>query len=263
MEDNSSPSKNPIVKIASQLRRDARDMFSYIRDMPMPVVRVFLIGATLILLYKFFCTKKKFYREIIRPIYNFDVEFFGLGQRAWMYIATFVLLFLMALAAAYFLDRNKPKDLGVRVGDWRFGLRWTFIFLAIMLPVVFIVSYTDTFSMKYPLSKGSMRSLEAFLVWEAVSFLYFVGWEFYFRGYMLFSLHKHLGSIAIFIPMIPFVILHSSKPLPEALGAIFVAELLCLFALRAGSFWYGMILHWTINTAMDVAAIWQRGGFTG
>ncbi len=263
MDAKNEAAANPFIKIFRQLKKDILDMFSYVRDMPWPVVRVFLIGATLILLYKFFCTKKNFYRHTIRPIYNFDVEFYGLGQRAWMYIATFVLLFLIALAAGYFLDKNKPKDLGIRVGDWRFGLRWTFIFLAFMLPIVFIVSYTDTFAMKYPLSKGSMKSLEAFLVWEAVSFLYFVGWEFYFRGYMLFSLHKQLGTIAVFVPMIPFVILHSSKPLPEALGAIFVAELLCVFALRAGSFWYGMVLHWTINTAMDVAAVWQRGGFTG
>ena len=251
----------PSRGVIGRLRQDAREMLGFLRGTPWPAMRVFLFGSALILFYKFFCTKKSFYRHSVRPIFDFDHEFFALGHRAWMYISTFVLLFVIALAIGYFIDKNKPKELGLGLGDWRFGLRWMAIFLAIMLPVVFVVSFTDTFANNYPLSKGSIDSLEAFLVWEAVSFLYFIGWEFYFRGYMLFSLYKHIGSIAIFVPMIPFVILHSSKPLPEALGAIFVAELLCVFALRAGSFWYGMLLHWTINTAMDVAAVWQRGWF--
>lgn len=260
-KSETSPDVPVKYTIFGRLKQDARDMFGLLKGMPWPAVKVFLNGATLILLYKFFCTKKSFYKHTIRDIYDFNHEFFGLGQRAWMYLSTFVLLFCVALLIAKFIDKNKLKDLGLGLGDWKFGLRWIAIFLGIMIPVVIIASYTDTFAHKYPLSKGSMKSMEAFLVWEGVSLLYFVGWEFYFRGYMLFSLYKYLGTVAIFVPMIPFVILHSSKPFPEALGAIFVAELLCVFALRAGSFWYGMLLHWTINTAMDVAAVWQRGIF--
>jgi membrane protease YdiL (CAAX protease family) len=56
--------------------------------------------------------------------------------------------------------------------------------------------------------------------------------------------------------------MHSGKPLPEALGSILVAELLCVFALRAGSIWYGMVVHWLINVTMDVTAIWQKGWFS-
>ena len=142
--------------IFSTLRRDVRDMLSFIRDMPWPAMRVFLIGAALILFYKFFCTKRSFYRHTVRDIYNFDVEFFGMGHRAWMYISTCVLLFVIALLVGLFIDKNKPRELGLGLGDWRFGIRWMFIFLAIMLPVVLIVSYTDAFSQKYPLSKGSI-----------------------------------------------------------------------------------------------------------
>ena len=259
----SNPEKPIKLTPIRRLVQDSKEMFAFMKGIPWPAIRVFLIGAALILFYKFFCTKKSFYRGFVRDnIFDFDHQFFSLGHRAWMYISTFVLLFVISLLVAYFVDKNKPKELGLGIGDWRFGLRWAAIFLGVMLPVVFAVSFTDTFANKYPLSKGSTASLEAFLVWEAVSLLYFIGWEFYFRGYMLFSLYKYLGAIAVFVPMIPFVILHSSKPLPEALGAIFVAELLCVFALRAGSFWYGMFVHWIINTAMDVAAIWQKGGFS-
>jgi len=249
--------------VFGRLKQDAKEMLGFLRGMPWPAMRIFLAGAVLLLFYRFFCTKRAFYKKTVRGIFDFDVEFFALGQRAWMYISTFVLLFGLGLLISYFIDKNKPKAVGLGLGDWRFGLRWSAIFLGVMLPVVFAVSFTDTFANKYPLSKGSMASLEAFIVWEGVSLLYFIGWEFYFRGYMLFSLYKYIGAVAIFVPMIPFVILHSSKPFAEAIGAIFVAELLCIFALRAGSLWYGMFVHWLINTAMDVAAVWQRGGLSG
>lgn len=245
----------------SQLKQDISDMLGFIRGIPWEAIRIFMTGSALLLLYKMYCSKISFYKRTIRPIVDLDREFFGLGQRAWMYGATFVLLFVTAFLISLYVDKHKPKELGMGLGDWRFGLRWSAIFLGIMLPVVFAVSFTDTFANKYPLSRGARETLEAFLVWEALSFLYFIGWEYYFRGYLLFSLHKYIGAVAVLVPMIPFTILHSSKPLPEALGAIFVAELLCLFALRARSFWYGMFVHWTINTSMDVAAIWQRGGF--
>ncbi len=242
-------------------RADFREMLTYVDSMPRAATRIFMTGAAVLLLYKFYSSKRRFYNETIKPWIDFDAEFFGLGQRAWWYLSAFVILFALPFLIGLFIDKHKPKELGLGLGDWRFGLRWSAIFLGIMLPVVFIVSFSDAFAHKYPLARGALISSEAFLVWQGLSFLYFIGWEFYFRGYMLFSLHKYLGAIAVFIPMIPFVILHSNKPLPEALGAIFVAELLCIFALRAGSFWYGMVVHWMINTAMDVAAVWQRGGF--
>ncbi len=247
--------------IVGLLIHDLRAMLAYISEIPWPATRIFTTGAILLLLYKVYCTKWKFYNGTVRPIYDFNFKFFELGHRAWWYLLTFVLLFLTPLVVSRYVDKLKPKEVGIGLGDWRFGLRWSAIFLGVMLPVVFIVSFSDVFANKYPLSKGAIVSLDAFLVWEALAFLYFVGWEFYFRGYLLFGLYKYFGAVAVFIPMIPFVILHSSKPLPEALGAVLVAELLCVFALRAGSFWYGMVVHWTINAAMDIAAVWQRGGF--
>lgn len=245
----------------AQLWQDALEMLEFIKGIPWNAIRIFMTSSALLLFYKMYCSKSSFYRRSIKPIVDLDREFFGLGHRAWMYVATFFLLFVTAFLISRYVDKNKPKELGMGLGDWRFGLRWSAIFLGIMLPMVFAASFTEPFANKYPLSRGAQDTLEAFLVWEALSFLYFVGWEYYFRGYLLFSLYKYIGAIAVLVPMIPFTILHSSKPLPEALGAIFVAEMLCLFALRARSFWYGMIVHWGINTAMDVAAVWQKGGF--
>jgi CAAX protease family protein len=251
----------PAKNIVERLIRDSKEMLTFIRGVPWPAMRIFVTSALLMLFYRFFCAKKSFYRGTVRDYFDFNHNFFDLGHRAWMYISTFLVMFLLAVIISMFIDKNKPREVGLGLGDWRFGVRWSVIFLAVMLPITFAASYTEAFATKYPLAKASMNSFEAFFWWEFVSFLYFIGWEFFFRGYMLFSLYKYIGAIAVFVPMIPFVILHSAKPFPEAIGAIFVAELLCIFALRAGSFWYGMVVHWTINTAMDVFAIWQRGGF--
>lgn len=251
----------PLSNSRLPFRQDIADMLGFVKDIPLDAIRIFMTSAALLLFYKMYCSKISFYSRTIRPLIDLNREFFGLGQRAWMYGATFVLLFAMTLVIGVAVDKQRPREMGLSVGDWRFGLRWSVVFLGAMLPLVFAASFTETFAAKYPLSAGARKSLEAFLVWEMLSFLYFIGWEFYFRGYLLFSLYRYLGGVAVLVPMIPFTILHSNKPLPEALGAILVAEILCLFALRARSFWYGMVVHWSINASMDIAAIYQRGGF--
>ena len=69
---------------------------------------------------------------------------------------------------------------------------------------------------------------------------------------MLFGMETALGNYTIFVQMIPFAIMHSAKPLPEALGAIFTGILLGVIALYTRSFLYGAILHWLVAMTLDV-----------
>lgn len=96
------------------------------------------------------------------------------------------------------------------------------------------------------------------LLYEIGCALYFVGWEYFYRGFLTISLYRPLGIHAIFVGNIPFVLMHAGKPFPEALGSIVAGVALGLFALRARSFWYGWLLHALIAASMDLLAIQQR-----
>ncbi|MCP4606587.1 MAG: CPBP family intramembrane metalloprotease [Proteobacteria bacterium] len=225
------------------------------------LAQVFVTSAALLVLYRFFCTGK-FYRKVLSVSFDIDpTAFFGFGLNAWKGISTFLLLGVTALLVGRLLDKNKLQEIGFALGDWRNGLKWTGIFLAVMIPVVIAAGFFSTFTQKYPLAKSALDSYEAFIVFEGVMLLYFIGWEFFFRGYMLFTLHKHLGNIAVFIQMVPFALLHGSKPLPEALGAIIVGIVLGYFALHTRSFVYCALIHFLVALTMDIVAAVHKIGF--
>jgi len=102
-------------------------------------------------------------------------------------------------------------------------------------------------------------SVKLFVLYEALYFLYFVGWEFLFRGWMLNGLLPTFGRAgALLIPMLPFAIMHLGKAELEALGSIVAGLALGVLALRTRSFWYGAALHGLIAVWMDVLSAWPR-----
>jgi membrane protease YdiL (CAAX protease family) len=84
---------------------------------------------------------------------------------------------------------------------------------------------------------------------------YLLGWEFFFRGFMLFGLERKFGRMAVLVQAIPFAIVHFKKPQLEAYGAIFGGIFLGLIGLRARSFLPCFLLHYMIILTADVLGI--------
>jgi hypothetical protein len=166
----------------------------------------------------------------------------------------FGLLPLLALIAM----RQPLTEYGVGLGDRRFGLVVSGIFLAVMLPIVFVISHRPDFSGTYPLNQGAARDLKHFVIWEVLYVGYFVGWEFFHRGFLLFGLRRRIGNLAIFVAAVPFTLEHFAKPEIEAWGSFFAALALGFLAVRARSFWYGALIHGGVAFFMDVVQSWSR-----
>jgi len=152
---------------------------------------------------------------------------------------------------------------GLGLGDAKAGALIAGLFLLVMVPAVVVASRWQSFAGTYPLAgpaaytlaaqgTAGRASLALFAAYEAAYFLYFVGWEFLFRGYLLNALLPRFGRAgAILIPTAPFVLMHLGKPELEALGAAVAGVALGILALRTRSFWYGAALHGTIAVLMD------------
>ena len=89
----------------------------------------------------------------------------------------------------------------------------------------------------------------------------FVALEFFFRGFLLFSLEERLGYNAIAVAALPYGLIHYGKPFPEAMGAIVAGAVLGMFALRTRSIAGGALLHIFVATTMDMLALWRVGVF--
>lgn len=173
------------------------------------------------------------------------VVFYGL-------VPVFIILFV-------FKDKLSNYGLGLKgaLKDKKIYLT----LIAIMVPIVFLVSFTSSFQAKYPFYK--LQEAEAlyprFVIWEMLYLLQFIAIEFFFRGFMLHGNKNRFGFYSILVMTIPYCMIHFGKPLPETIGAIIAGVILGMLSLKSNSIWLGIAIHFSVAITMDFCAIWQKG----
>lgn len=138
--------------------------------------------------------------------------------------------------------------------------RHLWIYTLLFIPVgglVLMVAGTPEFQAKYPFYHSPLGWADL-LIWEAFYALQFVSLEFFFRGFMLHGLKDRLGRFAIFAMIIPYAMIHFSKPMYETVGAIGAGAILGTLSLRTGSIAGGAFIHIAVAISMDLAALGHR-----
>jgi len=113
---------------------------------------------------------------------------------------------------------------------------------------------------EYPLAKTLLADHSHFVFYEIIYVLfYYVAWEFFFRGFLLFGLKDRFGAVnAILIETISSTLIHIDKPEGEIIGAIVVGILFGMIALRSKSFWYVFLIHASIGVLLDYFIIFYH-----
>ena len=70
---------------------------------------------------------------------------------------------------------------------------------------------------------------------------------------------RYIGAYSIFVMVVPYTMIHFTKPMAEALGAIVTGTALGTLALRTRSIFGGVLLHTTVAWSMDLFALYQKG----
>ncbi|MHB8419932.1 MAG: CPBP family glutamic-type intramembrane protease [Myxococcales bacterium] len=152
--------------------------------------------------------------------------------------------------------REPLAEYGLGLGDRKVGFGVAGLFLAVMLPLIAFAAHTSAFKGAYPLDVNAHENWAHFWLFEALYVGYFAGWEAFHRGFLLFSLHRRIGGLAIFIQAMSFALLHFGKPEPEAWGSFVAGVALGVLAVRARSCWYGFFLHGAVAFFMDLVQSW-------
>ncbi len=152
--------------------------------------------------------------------------------------------------------REPLAEHGYGLGDRKVGFGVAGLFLAVMLPMVAVAARTNAFKGAYPLDVNAHEDWAHFWLFEALYVGYFAGWEAFHRGFLLFSLRKRIGDLAIFVQAMSFTLLHFGKPEPEAWGSFVAGVALGVLAVRARSWWYGFFLHGVVAFFMDLVQSW-------
>lgn len=177
----------------------------------------------------------------------------GVCSTIYEYSAAFLLMFVIPLLIVKVAFRGSLRGFGLRMGDARWGFRLVAIALPLSLLAAYIASLDPAVREEYPLAKGAIGHVSTFLIVEVFYLVYYLGWEFLFRGFMLFGLEEKYGALAaILLQMIPSTIVHIGKPASESFAAIVAGLVFGYIAVRTRSILYPLILHAAVGIGTDV-----------
>jgi membrane protease YdiL (CAAX protease family) len=160
------------------------------------------------------------------------------------YDRTILYLFIPVLIVSL-IFREKLPDYGFGFGDWKAGLALASIGILLIAPVLWLVAHGDAMRDYY-------QPQLAGLPWN--TFIDLFGWEFFFRGFILFAYLRRFGAEAIWLQAVPFALAHIGKPEIETLSTIFGGFAFGWVAYRTRSFLYPFLIHWFVASFTIVVA---------
>ncbi len=137
-----------------------------------------------------------------------------------------------------FVFRDSLPAYGFTFGNWRMGLALTAGCILLIAPILWFVNRTDASMQDY------YKSQLTGLPWN--TFVDLIGWEFFFRGWLLFGYARKFGPEAIWLQAVPFALAHIGKPEVETISTIFGGFAFGWVAWKTKSFVWPFLIHWFV-----------------
>ena len=165
---------------------------------------------------------------------------------------TFLLLGIVPSIVGWTLLRLSPRMLGLGMGDTKTGLR----LVALGVPLAGLAGYVGSRSPAlaafYPMAEGVTREFSSFgphVLWYG---LYYVGYEFFFRGYLLLGFESKVGAgRSNLTQAILTVLIHVGRPVSEMAAAFPGSLVFGWLTLKTRSVWYAILIHWLVGITLD------------
>ncbi len=161
---------------------------------------------------------------------------------AWC-LWTFLCGFIVPIGIITGLSGSLEKS-GLSPGDWRWSLSITSLLWVAMIPFLLWARGQNPFRDYYrPYVSLASLSPSGFLIGL---FLYMWGWEFLFRGFLLFGLLPYSRTLAVLYPTLLFTLAHWGKPIPELIGSFFAGLILAVVSMTCRSFLPAFLTHFLV-----------------
>ena len=218
---------------------------------------IILLSAPVILTTFRYYGTKDFYLNHLAPSFSFFVNG-ELVSVLYTFSSSLILLGLLPALTVKFIFHESLSHYGVRLGDWQFGAKAFLILGPIMIALTYPSSRMESFVAEYPLYNGAGVSPPIFIVYSLLYLVYYLGWEFFFRGYMQFGLKGRLGDAnAILVQTLASCLLHIGKPPAEIYSSILGGIVWGIVVFRARSLLPVLLLHWLLGISLDAFIIYS------
>ncbi len=173
-------------------------------------------------------------------------------------IACIVGFFLLPWLFIKIISKSDLKRHGLNFLGFASHLKVYLGLFLLMTPLIYLASQHSDFRGTYPFVPEARNSMTNFLIWELSYVLQFFALEAFFRGYLLFTLERHMDRwLAIAVMIVPYVMIHFHKPIFETLGATVAGLVLGHFALKYRSWVGGAVLHSLVAVSLDSLATFR------
>ena len=224
---------------------------------------IVLIAATALVLLQLQIGNRQFYRVTLDNVLGFDDAVFG--SWVWWFGLQGLTGFLIPALVLVVAFRWSPSKAGLGLGDWKLATLLAGAYLPLVAVGTWVLSDGADFQAQYPHYASAANDWGLFLAYEAMFLFYWVGWEYLWRGFVLFGTAPALGApLAIVAQTVPFAILHAQKPVAEAYLSIVGGLALGALVWRCRSFWIAVPIHAAQMLILDLwCTLRARSGAAG
>ncbi len=224
---------------------------------------VVLLTATVLVLFHLQVGSRRVYLDALDNVLGFADPAFG--SWAWWFGMQGVLGFVVPALVLIVGFRQTPAQAGLGLGDWKLASGLALAYLPLVIVGTWVLSDGLAFQSQYPHFFGAKTDWGVFLGYQALFLFYWIGWEYLWRGFVLFGTAPALGApLAIVVQTVPFAILHAQKPAAEAYLSVLGGLALGVLVWRCRSFWIAVPIHAAQMLALDLfATLRYRTGASG
>jgi membrane protease YdiL (CAAX protease family) len=180
---------------------------------------------------------------------------FDLYAHFWQFFIFALLMLVIPLIVIKFVFKEPLKNYALVFGDVKNGLIIALsVIVVFIIPISYFGAQMADVRLEYPLAKTLLEHHELIFLYEAIYVIfYYIAWEFFFRGFLLFGLKDRFGAFsAILIQTISSCLVHIGKPEGEIMGSIAFGIILGVIALRTKSIWYVFLIHAAMGVLTDL-----------
>lgn len=201
--------------------------------------------STISFIIYWFTTKSEKIKSFFFRKYNFDDA--SAYHITFLRILGFITMgFVSGILCLIFIPDYSLSDYGLSYNPETalFTSLWSLGLMTLIIPLAILSSGKPANLINYPQIRAKLWTRKI-TVMNIVSWIvYLFGYEFLFRGILLFPLAGAFGvwpAVAVNIAF--YSITHVPKGLKETLGAIILGLVLCILTLASGTIWIAFFTH--------------------
>jgi membrane protease YdiL (CAAX protease family) len=211
---------------------------------------ILLLAPLVLTTWKYYGSKSFYLAHLSDKLLIFNSA--AMTAEWYNYLSAFVLLGLISVAVIKFIFKESLADYGLQIGDWKFWIPAVLVVGAVMVALSYPSAKDPQYIAEYPLYKGAGDSMQMFAIHAFAYFIFYFGWELFFRGFMQFGLTGRFGVWgAILVQVALSCIVHIGKPDSEIYSSILGGLVWGIMVYRSKSIWPSITTHWILGVSLD------------